>query len=67
MTTTLSPTQVRCRPDGRLTARCTSCGADYVQAPEADVRAALEALDAAHGAGAHRRKPPQGWLPAARE
>jgi hypothetical protein len=64
MTATLSPTQVRCSDDGRLTARCTRCGGDYVQVPEVDVRDALAALDRTHPAAAHRRCVPEGWLPA---
>ncbi len=61
MTTTLSPTQVRCRDDGRLTARCTRCGTEFVQAPGADVRTALMALDRDHPAAAHPRRVPAGW------
>jgi hypothetical protein len=62
MTTTLSPTQVRCREDGRLTARCTWCGTELVQAPDADVRSALAALDRDHPARTHGRTVPAGWL-----
>jgi len=64
VTTTLSPTQVRCRDDGLLTARCTRCGTDLVQAPEADVRDALVALDRTHPATTHLARVPEGWLPA---
>lgn len=62
MTSTLSPTQVRCSSEGLLTARCTRCGTDFVQAPDADVRDALAALDRAHPASAHHRRVPEGWL-----
>ena len=65
MTTTLSPTQVRCGGDGRLTARCSLCGTDFVQAPGADVRTALTALDDEHPATAHPRRVPAGWQAAA--
>jgi hypothetical protein len=64
MTTVASPTQVRCGPDERLVAHCATCAVDLVQAPHADVAAALVTLDAAHPAGRgrrHRRTPPAGW------
>ena len=68
MTTTSSPTQVRCGDDGRLTARCVRCGLGVVQLPDVEVRAALEALDADHGddrPGCHPRTAPAGWALAA--
>ena len=63
MTTVASPTQVRCTAEGLLTARCVLCGLELVQLPEADVAAALSALDAAHPASkrAHRYGTPPGW------
>jgi hypothetical protein len=64
VTATLSPTQVRCSDEGLLTARCTQCATDFVQAPDADVRDALAALDRTHPRAAHRRCVPEGWLPA---
>ena len=66
MTTTSSPTQVRCRDDGRLTARCLRCGLDVVQLPDVEVRAALVALDTDHDhRDGHPRIPPAGWALAA--
>ena len=62
--TAVSPTQVRCGATGRLTACCVPCGVDLVQAPDADVEAALTALDEAHPAirdAPHSSGTPAGW------
>jgi hypothetical protein len=65
MTTAASRTRVRSAQDGRLTAMCSDCAAEFVLAPGADVAGALLALDAAHPAREHpaRAHPgPRGWV-----
>ena len=61
----MSRTRVRADDDGRLTAHCLDCDVQFVLAPEADVAAALSALDATHPARRHSPRPhllPPFWL-----
>ena len=65
MTTAASRTRVRSAQDGRLTAMCSDCAAEFVLAPGADVAGALLALDVAHPAREHPARTqaaPPGWV-----